>query len=389
MKTFATKANPTQLRIGMAGEIFGRNYRVAGWSMMATRGILTRYYWQEYHLVGPSGEQATLVHESADSRIQWQFFTRFEPESPLSAAEAKAKRPGDAINLDGTVTGITFKGISKVCTSEGQVPDGYWEGEEDNFFNAQGGNVEWVVNWRGEKVDFYRGTSVTHAEIRTAFHLGGPVSDMPGTSWAAELPASDASNRLKWIAIVLLLGVLLAGFWFWPVEPKAPRLVKATSVVLSLGTQIPLDGREFRIQSHSLVEIAQVERRYERHEYQLAAADGNTALLVQGVNPGGREWTLYQPFEPLIPLTPAQAAAKRVGDNLNLEGRDIKITELFRTRVLKYESLEAGDETAQHFYYALSGLAGYYAVMARWDERGILFYRGRSVKIQMGAGGSR
>lgn len=351
--------------------------------------MLTRYCWYEYHLVGPSGEQATLIYEPEGSGPQWQLFTRFEPESPLSAEEARAKRRGEAINLGGTEALITFKGVSKVRASEGEIPEGYQEGEEDNFFNAQGGSEELVMNWRGEKVDFYRGTFVSYAVIRTAFHLCGPTPGKLRMSWGDESSESNTADRLKWIAIVLLSGAVLAGFWFWPTVPKPPRLIKANPAVLSLGTEVPLDGRMFRIQSRCLVEVDQVGLRYERHEYQLAAADGNTGLLVQGVNPGGKEWTLYQPFEPLTPLTPQQAAAKSVGDPIGLDENNVKVAQLFRVQVQRTEMAEAGENSSQHFYYGFSGSAGYYSVMARWDEHGILFYRGHSAEIRVGPGNSR
>jgi hypothetical protein len=65
----------------------------------------------------------------------------FEPAHSLTAAEAAAKRPGDALNLEGTPVFVRFVSTSRVYAIEGKAPEGVKVGDEAHYFNANSPNL--------------------------------------------------------------------------------------------------------------------------------------------------------------------------------------------------------------------------------------------------------
>ena len=103
--------NPTRLRIGMRGNFSGRDYSVVGWSVLGETEGGDVYYWTEFNLEATSGEKATLVYEAGERGVQWRLFTLFDPEYPMTAADAATKRVGDRLNLTGDDVRVTFRSL--------------------------------------------------------------------------------------------------------------------------------------------------------------------------------------------------------------------------------------------------------------------------------------
>src|ERR1035438_6205795 len=116
----------------------------------------------------------------------------------------------------------------------------------------------------------------------------------------------------------------------------------------AVGKTGKLGGTRFQVQSHLLVEMAMVGRRFDRHEYVLSDETGIKALLVRGSKPGAGDWWLFQPLQPMAPLSPPQAAAVRWGQTVNVDGTATKVTELFQSTIREVESPEASDRSEEH-----------------------------------------
>ena len=86
-----------------------------------------------------------------------------------------------------------------------------------------------------------------------------------------------------------------------------------------------------------------VGRRFDRHEYVLSDEAGIKALLVRGSKPGAGDWWLFQPLQPVAPLSPQQAAAVRWGQTVNFDGHAAQVSELFQSTIRQVESPEASD----------------------------------------------
>jgi len=378
-------ANPTPLRLGATGVLGGQRFRVAGRVVMGMDDEGETYYWNEFHLMDDAGASATLVFEETESGSEWRLFTPFEPANPLTASEAAAKSVGDQVNLDGSPMPITLANQSRVYFIEGTPPEGVEVGNVADYFNVESGNQMLVVSWTGDEVEFYQGITVPAETVASAFDL----PQMPAPSRALSLSGS-LSNSLSgetaapvsstWILKLVVIGILMAAWFFSsrPVSwrPTALTKPKPPAVMLNTGARGAINGRMFTVTGCAVVEVAKVGALYDRQEYELTRVGGGRALLVCGLNGSAKEWHLFLPFTPTEPLTPFEAAAKRAGDTVTLDGGGMKIQELFRAKCLSLDGSAAADTTpgAVRFGFLARGPDRW--LMARWNEKGIEFYIG-------------
>src|SRR5450631_4015278 len=106
--------NPTLLRTGMHGNFAGKEYCLVGRVVMGETEDGETYYWNEFNLEADDGGNADLVYEETEHGGEWRLFTMFEPECPITAADAATKRVGDRINLTGEDVRITVRSSSRV-----------------------------------------------------------------------------------------------------------------------------------------------------------------------------------------------------------------------------------------------------------------------------------
>lgn len=104
--------NSYGLNVGMTGTLSGIHFRVIGRVMLSTEDEGETYTWQEFNLAEDGGRTATLVLEQGEIGPEWKLFMDFEPNQPLSAAEAAGKQVGDTVNLEGRPVKITYVLIS-------------------------------------------------------------------------------------------------------------------------------------------------------------------------------------------------------------------------------------------------------------------------------------
>ena len=152
--------------------------------------------------------------------------------------------------------------------------------------------------------------------------------------------------------------------------------ISAPASPLKVGSAGQLSGKTWHLAGHAVVEIAQVGRVFDRHEFQLADDEGNEALLVYGLKPGEREWTLFKPLQPLSPLSPQQAAALRVGAVVNVDGYEAQVAELFQSTIRQMDGTGLAGWKSDAVSYGFSARTNSILLLARWNETGITFHRG-------------
>ncbi|MBI3879919.1 MAG: DUF4178 domain-containing protein [Verrucomicrobia bacterium] len=376
--------NPTPLKLGATGTLAGRRFRVVGRVVMGVEEDGESYFWNEFNVVDDGGHSATLVFETTENGVEWRLFTLFEPTNPISVQEAATKRVGDSVNLDGRPCSVTLVSQSCVDFIEGQAPEGVELGDVANYFNAGPGNHQIVVSWTGNEVECYRGIDLPAGVVSNAFGLPKPV---PSVTAIPTRPnnSSGISGTVTSVAMFALYVWFSIGD-FSCSGNRAPRraaaIVKPPTPVspLFVGAEGMLAGKIWRIRKHTVVEITAPRARFDRHEYQLAAADGSTAVLLHWLTPNERDWHLLLRAQAEPELTPQQAATRKPGDALTVDGRTARIADLYVSRVQFAEDtttlLEENGVVAFHFL----ARAGKEIVVVDWTERGIQFLRGRSVR---------
>lgn len=383
-------ANPTPIRLGMTGAFDGRQYRVAGRVVLGMEEDGETYYWNEFNLVSDDGESATLVFEETESGGAWRLFTQFEPEFVMTAADAATKRVGDQLNLDGHDVRVTLVDETRVYHIEGEAPEEVELGDVAHYFNAEAGRRMVVVSWTGDEVEYFRGVTVAPAMIASVFkwpagtldRLSRPSGGSSSTSSLMGNGANLSSGAVvKLAGFGLLVVIILASYALLRPGRSRAAVVKtpAPPAALTLDCTGTLAGKNYRLQGHALVEIAQVGRRYDRHEYQLLDDEENVSLLICGWKPGDKNWFLLNPLLPAAALTPARAAALRVGEIVKVDAYTAPVAELFQAVLRQTEGANLPQFTNGTVYFNFSAESDARPLLVRWNDRGIKFYRGSLV----------
>jgi len=376
--------NPTQLRIGATGTIDGVEYRVMGRLVMSVFDGGDNYYWNEFNLEATYGGVATLVYEETQRGGEWRFFILFDPEMPLSIADARALRLGDRLNLDGTEVRINFKGRSCVRRTEGKVPQGEVCGAMEEYLNAVAGDKMVVLSWVGKRMECYHGYTFARGVAEQLFRI--PIA--PPSDYAKSLYSSGSYLTMQnfLFICIALFGLLL----FMPTcnrlvsRPHEVKVFSSQPSLLKMGSAGNLNGRNYHITAHNLVEIAETGWRWERHEYPLTDDDGHSALLVAGEKPGSKRWWLFTIADPSLPMTPEQAGNVLLGQSVTADNLNIKVQDLFIST-----ERPAGDSPSPDWvdlnsttHYGFAGSSGGEMVMARWNKHGISIYRGTQLSTR-------
>ncbi|MEY4918439.1 MAG: hypothetical protein RL616_2352 [Verrucomicrobiota bacterium] len=388
--------NPTRLRIGMHGVFAGKDFRLIGRVVMGVEIEGETYYWNEFNLQSDAGDAATLVYEETEGGATWRLFTEFEPDYPMTAADAVLKQVGDVINLTGEDVRVTLVDSSRVYRVEGLAPRATKVGSVDNYFNAELRDKMLAVSWTGQAVEFYQGITLSAQAVARAFRLTAvePASNRLPFNFDRQARlggggSADYSSGLKFIvqAVVIVAVFLMIfgrGLFSGTMTREAPpvKRIAAATPPLAIGVEGRWHETKFRIIAHAVVEIAEPGVIFDRHEYMLADDLGTPSLLVCGDAPGATDWTLYAPLVPLLPPTAPESATKKSGDTVNVDGVTATITELFQSTVKSVDVLELASIRAGDVSFGYAGSSPYNTLFVRWDKSSIHFYRGKKVSPQ-------
>src|ERR1051325_1877763 len=113
---------------------------------------------------------------------------------------------------------------------------------------------------------------------------------------------------------------------------------------LRLGMMGVLEGQSYRVVGRVVVGMEEEGEIYYWQEFNLVDRAGQSATLVYEDG----EWKLFTFFEPKTPMTALEAARKRVGEMVNLDGTPIATTlvdesRVYRTEGAPPEGVEVGD----------------------------------------------
>jgi hypothetical protein len=145
---------------------------------------------------------------------------------------------------------------------------------------------------------------------------------------------------------------------------------------LRLGMTGTLRDRRYRIAGRVVMGMEEAGETYYWNEFHLVSADGAEATLVFEETERGPQWRLFVMFEPQCPITAEDAATRRVGDAVNLEGTEVRVTVVDESRVHYIEGqapegVELGD-VARYFNAEAPG----FMVVVSWTGAEVECYEG-------------
>lgn len=122
----------------------------------------------------------------------------------------------------------------------------------------------------------------------------------------------------------------------------------ANPTPLKIGMTGNFGGIQYRVLGRVVMGVVEDGETYYWNEFNLETAAGESATLVFEESESGGQWRLFTLFEPQYPITAEDAASKRVGDPLNLDGTDVRVTLVEQSRVYSIEGqapegVEVGD----------------------------------------------
>ena len=151
----------------------------------------------------------------------------------------------------------------------------------------------------------------------------------------------------------------------------------ANPTSMRLGTTGDLGGQHFRVAGRVVMGTEVDGETCYWNEFRLVDEGGGfDATLVYEETEDGAQWRLFTLFEPLHPLTVAEAAGKKAGDTVTLDDQPMPVTLVDRSRVYFIEGtppegVEVGDEAD---YFNLENDNRMMVVSWTGDE--IEFYQG-------------
>ena len=138
-------------------------------------------------------------------------------------------------------------------------------------------------------------------------------------------------------------------------------------------------GKNYRVAGRIVLSMEEAGETYYWNEFHLIGDDGKCATLVFEQTEHGPEWKMFTLVEPAPPMSAAEAALKRVGDQVRFEDRTLVVTCVDESRVCDIEGeapegVERGD-IARYF----NAESGNEMIVVSWTGDEVEFYRGVNI----------
>jgi len=153
----------------------------------------------------------------------------------------------------------------------------------------------------------------------------------------------------------------------------------ANPTPLRVGARGSLHGWQVRVAGRLVLGVEIAGETYYWNEFHLVGDNGNLGTIVFEETEQSPEWKLFREFQAIRAMSAPEAAAKRVGDTVNLDGTPTRITLVDESRVYHIEGeapegVSVGD-VARYF----NADRGQRMLVASWTGDEIEFYEGQDV----------
>lgn len=157
----------------------------------------------------------------------------------------------------------------------------------------------------------------------------------------------------------------------------------ANPTALNLGRAGELNGRRYTVRGRVVLRADIDGEAYFWNEYNLVDALGRAVTLVYEESEAGSPWKLFEDFTPSAPLTAREAASKRAGDEVRLDGRVAQVSLVDESEVVTIEGrapegVETGD-VANYF----NADVGDEMIVVSWSGEEVEYFRGREIPARV------
>ena len=154
---------------------------------------------------------------------------------------------------------------------------------------------------------------------------------------------------------------------------------KHNPTALRTGMSGTLLGKHYRVIGRVVMGMEEDGETYYWNEFNLLDNSGENATLVYEETERGGMWKLFTMFAPEYPMTAADAATRKIGDELNLEGTQVRVTLVDESRVYYIEDqapegVEIGD--VAHYFNAEARNT---MIVVSWTGDEVEYFRGKDL----------
>jgi hypothetical protein len=152
---------------------------------------------------------------------------------------------------------------------------------------------------------------------------------------------------------------------------------------LALGMSGEFFGRKYRVVGRVLLGEREDGMVYSWNEFNLETESGEAATLVFEQTQRGPEWRWFTMFEPEFSLPAEDAATKKIGDTLNLDGTDVTVTLVQESRIYDIEGrAPEGQKVGSRANY-FNAEAGPKMIVVSWTGSEMEYYQGITISSGM------
>jgi len=106
---------------------------------------------------------------------------------------------------------------------------------------------------------------------------------------------------------------------------------------IQIGMTGTISGTQYRVAGRVVLGEEEAGATYYWNEFNLETDAGEAVTLVYEETERGGEWRLFRMFDPPHPMSAADAATKRIGDPLNLDGTQVFVRFVSKSRVYQVD----------------------------------------------------
>jgi hypothetical protein len=148
---------------------------------------------------------------------------------------------------------------------------------------------------------------------------------------------------------------------------------------IALGATGLFHGQKYRVIGRVLLGEMEDSMIYCWNEFNLVTDSGEAATLVFEQTDRGPEWRWFTMFEPEFPMPAEDAATKRVGDVVNLDGVDVTVTLVQESRIYLIDGqAPEGQKVGSRANY-FNAEAGSKMIVVSWTGKEMEYYKGVTI----------
>ncbi len=148
---------------------------------------------------------------------------------------------------------------------------------------------------------------------------------------------------------------------------------------LRLGARGTLDGRQYQVAGRVVMSVRDRGEFYFWNEFQLKSDSGEQRILVYEETARGGKWRFFTRFEPAVPRSIPEAEEKTMGDVINLDGTNVSVTFIGRSRVSQIEGWAPKGEYVGKEEQYFNAEAGSKMIVVSYTPDQIEFYNGETI----------